>query len=109
MEVKLLSSSRILKWITGAFEAVLGIPVLGAAIVIGLLWTPLAIMLVLHIITLVLSSRNNEPIYGSVLGIVTSLLAWIPGVGFVLHILSAIFLMVSAAKKSNASPRTFSA
>jgi hypothetical protein len=96
-----MSGSRILKWVTGGLEAILGIPVLGGIIVIGLSWTPLFVMLVLHIITLVLSKRNNEPIYGSMLGIVTSLVAWIPVVGWILHVLSAIFLMVSAGKKSN--------
>ena len=35
-----MSISRILKWTTGAFEAVLGVPILGAAIVIGFLWAP---------------------------------------------------------------------
>lgn len=93
-----MSSSRVLKWVSGGLEALLGIPVLGGTIILSLAWTPLAVMLVLHIVTLVLSRKNNEPFYGSVLGIVTSLVGWIPGVGMVLHILSAIFLMVTAAK-----------
>jgi hypothetical protein len=100
-----MTASRIMKWVTGAFEGVLGIPVLGAAIVIGLMWVPLGIMLILHIVTLVLSKQNNEPIYGSILGIITSLVAWIPGVGIIMHILSAIFLMVTAAKEPSGSPR----
>ena len=36
---------------------------------------------------------------GNVLGIVTSCLAWIPFVGMILHILSAIFIMMDAARK----------
>jgi hypothetical protein len=100
-----MTASRIMKWVTGAFEAVLGIPVLGAAIVIGLMWIPLGIMLILHIVTLVLSKQNNEPIYGSILGIITSLVAWIPGVGIIMHILSAIFLMITAAKEPSGPPR----
>ena len=55
-------------------------------------------MLILHIITLVMSIRQNGTIYGSVLGIVTSLIAWIPFVGWVMHVITAIFLMVSASK-----------
>ncbi|GJM68398.1 hypothetical protein HMSSN036_06140 [Paenibacillus macerans] len=95
-----MSSSRILKWITGAFEIFLGIPFLGGIIIINLFWTPLFVMFILHIITLVLSKKNNEPIYGSVLGIVTSVIGWIPVVGMIMHIITGIMLMVSAAQKA---------
>ncbi|WP_047981793.1 hypothetical protein [Ornithinibacillus contaminans] len=98
-----MSVSRILKWVTGALEALLGIPVLGAVIIVGLAWTPLLIMLVLHIITLVLTKKDGGASTGSILGIITSCVGWIPGVGMVMHILSAIFLMINAAKPDNAS------
>lgn len=39
-------------------EAILGIPLLGATIILGLYWTPLVVMLVLHIITLVLTKKR---------------------------------------------------
>jgi len=96
-----LTNSRVMKWITGALEIILAIPIMGAAIVMGSFYIALGVMLVLHIVTLILSKNNNEPIYGSVLGIVTSLLAWIPLVGWILHLLTGIFLMVTAAKKGN--------
>lgn len=99
-----MTSSRIMKWITGSFELVLGIPVLGALIIIGMAYVPLGIMLVLHIVTLVLSVKNGETKYGSIVGIVTSLVAWIPFVGLVLHIISGILLMVSAAKSPARHP-----
>lgn len=99
-----MSSSRVLKWVSGAVEIFLAIPVLGALIVIGSWYTVLALTLVLHIVTLILSSKNKEPIYGSVMGIITSLLAWIPFVGWILHLLSGIFLMVTAAKKPSQVP-----
>lgn len=98
-----MSSARIMKWVTGALEIFLGIPVLGAAVIVGLLWTPLAVMLILHIVTLVLSVKSGETKYGSILGIVTSCIAWIPFVGMVMHILTGIFLMVSAAKPNPAA------
>src|SRR5690625_6292762 len=84
-----LSPSRILKWVTGAMEAILGVPFLGAAIIVGFWWIPLGIMLVLHIITLVLTQKDGGPTTGSILGIVTSCIGWIPFVGMVMHILSA--------------------
>ncbi|QFT90728.1 hypothetical protein FIU87_18960 [Bacillus sp. THAF10] len=98
-----MSPSRILKWVTGGLEAILGVPVLGAAIVLSLLWIPLAIMLVLHIITLVLTKKDGGSTTGSILGIVTSCIAWIPFVGMIMHILSAIFLMLDAAKADKKS------
>lgn len=93
-----MSPSKVLKWVTGGLEALLGIPILGATIVIGFLWIPLGVMLILHIITLVLTSKEEGSITGSVLGIVTSCIAWIPFIGMVMHIISAIFLMIDAAK-----------
>lgn len=98
-----MSTSRIMKWITGGLEALLGFPILGATIIVGLLWTPLLVMLVLHIITLVLTLRDVGASTGSILGIITSCIGWIPFVGMIMHILSAIFLMINAAKPDNAS------
>lgn len=102
-----MSNSRIWRWVTAALEAVLAIPILGGAIVLGLWYVPLVIMLVLHIVTLVLSSKNNEPRYGSITGIITSLLAWIPILGWLLHITSAILLIISAVKSSPKSQENF--
>lgn len=96
-----MSVSRILKWVTGAFEAFLGIPVIGGAFIVSLLWTPLIVMFVLHIVTLVLTKRDGGPATGSILGIVTSCIGWIPFVGMIMHILSAIFLMINAATSDN--------
>jgi hypothetical protein len=103
MEVISISISRILKWTTGACEAVLGVPLLGAAIILGFLWFPLAIMLVLHIVTLVFTIKDGGSPIGSILGIVTSCIAWIPFVGMIMHIITAIFLMINAAKTDRAS------
>ena len=62
------STVRVTKWVAGGLEALLGIPVLGASIIIGLVWTPLAIMLVFHIVNLVLSKNEDLPVAGSILG-----------------------------------------
>ena len=93
-----MSTTKILKWVTGGLEAVLGVPILGATIVISLLWFPLLVMLVLHIVTLILTKQNGGATTGSILGIVTSCIAWIPFVGMIMHILTAIILMLDAAK-----------
>ncbi|SDX60564.1 hypothetical protein [Paenibacillus sp. CF384] len=95
-----MSGSKVMKWISGSLEIFLAIPILGALVVIGTSYSALGFMLIIHLVTLILSKKDREPIYGSVLGIVTCLLAWIPFVGWILHLLSGIFLMISAAKRS---------
>lgn len=92
------STVKITKWIAGGIEVLLGIPVLGASIIVGLLWIPLGAMLAFHIVNLVLSRKENLPITGSILGIVGNALGWIPFVGMIMHILTAIFVMIEAAK-----------
>lgn len=87
-----------MKWIAGGLEAFLAIPVLGGLIIVSLLWIPLAIMLVLHIVTLVLTKKDGGASTGSILGIVTSCVGWIPFVGWVMHVLTAVFLMIDASK-----------
>jgi hypothetical protein len=89
---------KALKWITGGLEALLGIPVLGGTIVIGLAWTPLVLMFVLHLITLIVSVKQGGAKHGSIVGLVTSVVAWIPIVGMIMHIITAVLLMIDAAK-----------
>ncbi|WP_425454252.1 hypothetical protein [Peribacillus asahii] len=93
-----MGASRLLKWVSGGLEALLGIPLLGGSIVVGLYWTPLLVMLALHIVSLIISSKENRKKTGHILGIVTSCVAWIPFVGMIMHIISAIFLMIEAGK-----------
>lgn len=87
---------RITKWVAGGVEALLGIPVLGASIILGLVWTPLVIMLAFHIVNLVLSKKEDLPITGSILGIVGNVIGWIPFVGMIMHIITAVFVMIEA-------------
>ncbi|CAG7635927.1 hypothetical protein PAESOLCIP111_03720 [Paenibacillus solanacearum] len=98
-----MTGSRVLKWITGAFEVFLAIPVVGAAVVMGSAYTALGVMFILHVITLILSAKNKEPFYGSILGVITSVLAWVPLLGWILHLITGILLMVTASQKSKPS------
>lgn len=77
-------------------EAALGIPILGGTIIVSLLWTPLVVTLALHIVAVVLSKEEKRPITGNVLGIVTSCVGWIPILGMIMHIITAIFILVEA-------------
>ncbi|ATD55001.1 hypothetical protein [Clostridium chauvoei] len=89
---------KILKWVTGGIEAFLAIPVIGGSFIVSLLWIPLAVMLALHITILVFCKKENLPITGNILGIIASALGWVPIVGWILHILTAIFVMIEASK-----------
>lgn len=91
-------ASKSLKWVTGLLELFLAIPLLGGSIVISSAYVALGVMLVLHIVTFVVASNHGGAKAGSILGIITSCLAWIPFVGWILHLLTAIFLMVDAAR-----------
>lgn len=94
-----MTGSQAMKWLTGVFELILAIPVIGGLIVVSSSYSVLGIMLALHIATLVFSVMHKEAKYGSIVGIVTSVLGWIPFVGWFLHLVSAILLMVSAAQR----------
>ncbi len=94
------NTSTILKWVSGGLEALLGIPVLGGTIVLSLVWTPLLIMLALHIATLVYSRKEGQKSLGSILGIITSSIGWIPVVGMIMHIVTAIILLIDAFKSN---------
>ncbi|WP_211274888.1 hypothetical protein [Bacillus marinisedimentorum] len=98
-----MKNSNVMKWVTGFLEALLGIPIIGGTIVLSFLYTPLFIMLILHIITLYLVSKEglgSGHKTGSILGIVTSCIAWIPFVGMTMHIITAVVLLLSAARQS---------
>jgi len=97
-----MSNSRTLKLITGIGEAILGIPVLGGIIIVSFSWVPLIIMLILHIITMVVSANERTTRFPSIVGIVTSAVGWIPFVGWFMHVISAVVLLLSAARKSSA-------
>jgi len=86
-----------LKMASAILETILALPVIGAMLIIGCFWLPLAITLILHITTLIITKQNKKQT-GSILGIITSCIGWIPFVGWILHILSAIFLWVETFK-----------
>jgi len=90
---------RLLKWVSGGLEAFFGIPILGGSIILSLSWTPLIVMLVLHIIIVVFSYQQDETAYGNIVGIVTSCIAWIPIIGMIMHIITAIVIFIEVIKQ----------
>ncbi|WP_425024022.1 hypothetical protein [Planococcus ruber] len=89
--------SVALLWITGLAEAFLAIPIIGGSVVVSTGYGVLGVMFVLHAITLFFCFREYSPKAGSIFGIITSLISWIPILGWAMHLLSAIVLLISAA------------
>ncbi len=89
---------NILKWASGGIEALLGIPVLGGVIILSMAWVPLFIMLAFHIIIVVFSYKAGIKSYGNILGIVTSVIGFIPIVGMIMHLATAVLILVDAAQ-----------
>ncbi len=95
-----MNVSRLLKIITGGIEAFLGIPFLGGAFILASAWGPLQFMFVFHLITLVICLVQKERFTGSVLGIITSIVGYLPFIGMAMHIVTAIVLLFDAARGS---------
>ncbi len=93
--------SVALLWITGLAEALLAIPFIGGGFVISTGYSALGVMFVLHAITLFFCFREYSPKAGSILGIITSTIAWIPVIGWVFHLITAVVLLLSATFTRN--------
>ncbi|MDO3411644.1 hypothetical protein QWJ34_17915 [Saccharibacillus sp. CPCC 101409] len=88
--------SKILLLVSGVLELLLAIPVLGGWFVLATGWGALGFMFLLHLVTLIFAARERVPFYGPIAGLVTSVLAWIPFLGWFLHLASGIALIVNA-------------
>jgi hypothetical protein len=100
-ESKDLTVSNYLKLTAAILESIMAIPILGGFIVVTLVWIPLFVALIIHILALVFSIREKKSKLGPILGIVTSLIAWIPFVGFIMHVITAIFNWIGAFDKKH--------
>ena len=85
-----------LKLAGAIIETVFAIPLLGVLIITGLFWMPMILAFAYHIITLILSKDKKT---GPIMGILANSVGFIPFVGWVLHILAAIFLWIEAFKE----------
>ncbi|MCH8519186.1 MAG: hypothetical protein LAT82_00335 [Nanoarchaeota archaeon] len=94
-----MKTTKVLQLITAILEGILAVPILGGLLVISTLWTILGVALVLHIVTLVIASREGYSFSGSIVGVIASVLGWIPVVGWGLHTAAAITLLVNFVSK----------
>lgn len=89
--------SVALMWITGLAQAFLAIPFIGGTVVLATGYSVLGVMFVLHAITLFFAFREYSPKIGSIFGLITSALAWIPFIGWAMHLITAATLIITAA------------
>lgn len=85
-----MSNLRLAKIVAFILELALAIPFIGGTIVLSTGYTVLGVAFVVHVIVFILALKLYGSKAGSVLGIVTSLLAWIPLVGWALHAITAV-------------------
>ncbi|MBA2176430.1 hypothetical protein H0266_16145 [Halobacillus locisalis] len=92
--------STLLKWITGVCEALLAIPLAGGLFVLSGGWGALLFMFVAHLITLIVAINDNRTYGGNILGMITSAVAVIPIVGWIMHTVTAIVLLIDAGRST---------
>ncbi|MBS4174894.1 hypothetical protein [Bacillus sp. FJAT-49736] len=78
---------RLYKIIIGLVELFFGIPFIGGLVIIAHGWSPLGFLIVFHFIGLILSFISYKSKAASLFGIVGNIIAFIPFIGMVMHIL----------------------
>ncbi len=94
--------ARTFKGVSGLFELILGLPLLGGMVVMGSGWGISAVMFALHAVTLLMSLQHRQSFYGSAAGIVTCLLFSVPVWGMFGHWITAALLLVSMVDRYGA-------
>lgn len=87
--------AKFLKWLSFGYEAFLAIPIVGGTFILAYGWIPLGVAFILHLITLILAVKENLGKAGSILGLITSVIGLIPVVGWIMHVATAITLLIS--------------
>jgi hypothetical protein len=88
------SLGKLFKWGTFAYEAFLALPLIGGAFVVANGWVPLGIAFLLHAVAVIILLRERGPFIGNIVGIVTSVVAFIPFLGWIMHVITAIILLL---------------
>lgn len=98
-------TGKLFKWGTFAYEAFLALPIIGGSFVVANAWAPLGIAFLLHAVAIIILLRERGPIIGNAVGVVTSVVALIPFVGWIMHAITAIILLVEGLSRSRRNPR----
>ncbi|MNI58138.1 hypothetical protein D3C73_1132350 [compost metagenome] len=99
------SLGKLFKWGTFTYEAFLALPFIGGAFVVANAWVPLGIAFLLHAAAVIILLRERGPVVGNLIGIVTSVVGIIPFVGWIMHAVTAIVLLLEGLFSSRQRPR----
>lgn len=88
--------AKLFKWVSFAYEGFLAIPIIGGLFIFANSWTPLLYAFVLHLVTFLLCKKYKLPGAGNIVGIIASILGAIPIIGWLLHCVTSIILLIEA-------------
>lgn len=83
----------------------MAIPFIGGTFVVANAWLPLGVAFLLHAAAVVILLKERGPYIGNVIGIVTSVVALIPFVGWIMHAVTAIVLLFEGISANRQRPR----
>lgn len=99
------SLGKLFKWGTFAYEAFLALPFIGGAFVVANAWVPLGVAFVLHAVAVIILYNERGPVIGNVIGAVTSIIAFIPILGWIMHAVTALVLLIEGLSSARRTPR----
>lgn len=97
-----------LKMFTAGIETLLCLPYMWGFLNLNLVWFPLFIIFVLHIVTLVLSIKTWSPKNGSIAGVFINIIWWMPLIWFfwrTMHLIAAVLLWIDFSQMNNESEK----
>lgn len=88
--------AKLFKWVSFAYESFLAIPIIGGLFIFANFWTPLLYAFILHLVTFILCKKYKLSGAGNIAGMITSILGTIPIIGWLLHCVTSIILLIEA-------------
>lgn len=85
-----MSTLKVAKVVALIYQAVLAIPFLGGSIVLFSGWGALGLGFVIHAIVFILALKSGGAKIASIIGMITSIVAVIPGIGWLMHLVTTI-------------------
>ena len=88
------NTSKTYKIIIAIIELFLGIPFLGGIFIVTHGWMPLILLFILHIVGILIASKEHKSKLGHILGVVGNALGWIPFLGWISHLIIGVTLLI---------------
>ncbi|TCJ82487.1 UNVERIFIED_ORG: hypothetical protein EDC93_103674 [Bacillus cereus] len=87
---------QALKWTTGIYHLLLLPCYYIFPSLVNLYGIPLLLLIALHITTILLAKKSGMNTYAHYIGIIVTLVAFLPYIELVLHFIAAVFLLLDA-------------